>query len=285
MSESQIPVGQDLHLRYDATLPFGAKDHFFHFLHGYLIPGLSLGLDRACQRISFEDCGPLMNPKIAEACLLAGLELAEPLPAHERTSSGICLVPRWDNLLFRLDGSHQTQAEVSSFREMTERVRLLLLKRAEEACRQRSTLTRWQDTEVLVLKRSPEHPYYAPTGNARFPKYGNSRRDLLNSGQIAEYLVAAGHNAREADMGALPLWEQIMAFRNASAVIGARGAEFAHLFWMKSGATALMFATPLKQENNASRSLAEIFGIRFVAPPVSGSFFSIEPEKVLRHLR
>ncbi len=279
------PTDRELHLSYDASLPFGAKDHFFHFLHGYLIPGLSLALDGEYGSLSFEDCGPLMNPKIAEACQLAGLKLAVTTSGHERPLSGACLVPRWDNLLFRPDGSHQTPAEIHSFREKTERVRRLLLERAEETCLQKGTLKHWQNTEVLVLKRSPEHPYYAAKGNARFPKYGSGRRSLVNSAQIAEYLLAAGYNATEVDMGTLPLWEQIMAFRNASAAVGARGAEFAHLFWMKPDSTAVMFATPLKQENHASRSLSEIFGIRFVTPAVSHKFFSIEPEEVLRHLR
>lgn len=285
MSQRPVPADRELHLSYDASLHFGAKDHFFHFLHGYLIPGLSMALDGEYGSVSFEDCGPLMNPKIAEACQLAGLELAATTSGHGHSSSGAYLVPRWDNLLFRPDGSHQTPAEIQFFREKAERLRLLLLERAEETCRQRGTLKRWQNTEVLVLKRSPEHPYYAATGNARFPKYGSGRRSLINSAQIADYLLAAGYSATEVDMGTLPLWEQIMAFRNASAAVGARGAEFAHLFWMKPDSAAVMFATPLKEENHASRSLSEIFGIRFVTPPVSDSFFSIEPEEVLAHLR
>lgn len=285
MSLSRNPRRQQLQLLYDARPPFGAKDHFFHFLHGYLIPGLSLSLAREFRSVGFEDCGPLMNPKIAEGCHLAGLDLVAPGSCHDRASSETCLVPRWDNLLFRLDGSHQTREEIRSFRDLTERIRLLFLDRAEEACRRGGTLEGWQCTEILVLKRSPDHPYYAPAGASRFPKYGSGRRELLNSAQITEHLAAAGHKAREVDMGALPLWDQIMAFNNASAVVGARGAEFAHLFWMQPGTSAVMLATPVKQENHASRSLSEIFGVRFAAPPVAGNFFAIEPEKVLRYLR
>ncbi len=284
MPLSQDPRLQRLRLLFDASLPFGEKDHFFHFLHGYLIPGLSLSLARGVRAIGFEDCGPLMNPKIAEACNLAGLDLEAPESSIDNASSEGCTVPRWDGLLFRLDGAHQTREEIRSFRGLTDRVRLLLLDRAEDACRQRGTLDSWRCTDVLVLKRSPDHPYYAPGGSSRFPRYGSGRRALLNSAQIAECLAASGLKAREVDMGALPLWDQIMAFGNASAVVGVRGAEFAHLFWMRPGTSAVMLAPPVKQENHASRSLSEIYGVRFVAPAVTGDFFAIAPEKVIDYL-
>ena len=286
MDRMQFPENsraQHLPLSFDASLPFGAKDHFFHFLHGYLIPGLSLGLARGVRSVGFEDCGPLMNPKIVEACRLAGLDLVAPESGDSRSDEA-CAVPRWDNLLFRLDGSHQTGAEIAAFRGLTERVRLLLLARAEEECRRSGTLESWRSGEVLVLSRSPDHPYYGPGGASRFPGYGRGRRALLNGAQIAEHLVTLGRRVREVDMGALPLADQIMAFNHASAVVGARGAEFAHLFWMRPGARAVMLATPVKQENNASRSLSEIFEIRFVAPAVAASFFAIEPKRVAGYL-
>lgn len=275
---------QHLQLAFDANLPFGAKDHFFHFLHGYLIPGLSLALARGVRSIGFEDCGPLMNPRIGEACHLAGLDLVPPEKAGDDAQGEAFPVPRWDNLLFRLDGSHQTGSEVVAFRDLTERVRLLLLARAEELCRRSGTLEYWQSTEILLLARSPDHPYYGPGGASRFPGYGLGRRALLNGAQIAEHLLALGRRVRYVDMGALPLWDQIMAFDHASAVVGARGAEFAHLFWMRPGTGAVMLATPLRPENHASRSLSEIFGIRFVAPPVTGDYFAFKPEKIAGYL-
>lgn len=275
---------QQLLLSFDANLPFGGKDHFFHFLHGYLIPGLSLSLSHGIRRIAFEDCGPLMNPKIGEACQLAGLDLVGPDSAHDEASFDGCMVPRWDKLLFRLDGSHQSDEEIRTFRDLTEPTRLLLLDRAVAACHRSGTLETWTSAEILVLKRSPDHHYYAPAGSSRFPRYGAGRRALLNTAQIVEHLAGSGHRAREVDMGALPLWDQIVAFSHASAVVGARGAEFAHLFWMRPGTGAVMLATPVKQENHASRSLSEIYGIRFVAPAVTGDFFAMEPEKVAGYL-
>lgn len=284
MSLSPGPRGQHLELLFDAGLPFGAKDHFFHFLHGYLVPGLAMSLAGMYGSIAFEDCGPLMNPKIADACRLAGLELAAPASGGDPALPAARLVPRWDALLFRRDGAHLSAEDIRTFRALTDRVRRLLLDRATEACRREGTLEGWQCTDILVLRRSPDHPHYAPAGHSRFPRYGSGRRSLVNSAQIADRLAASGRRAREVDMGALPLWDQIAAFDNASAVVGVRGAEFAHLFWMRPGARAVMLATPVRQENHASRSLSEIYGIGFVAPAVAGDFISIDPEEVLRHL-
>ena len=277
--------GSKLHLHFDDTLPFGAKDHFFHFFHGYLIPGLALSRAAGVRRVSFEACGPLMTPKLAEACALAGLRLQPaPPPEAEEPNTAARVVPRWDELLYRTDSTHQTPDDIRAFHALPGDLRDLLLTRAQKACKARGTLDTWQRTDLLVLKRSPEHPYYAPGGAARLSGYGRGRRALLNTAEIAEHLAGCGHRVREIDLGTLPLWDQIMAFRHADLVIGARGAEFAHLFWMRPGTTAMMFATPLQPENNASRSLAEIFQLRFIAPKVDDHLFSVLPEQVCAYL-
>jgi hypothetical protein len=275
-----------LHFSYDTTLPFGSKDHFFHFLHGYLIPALCISHEALCRHVCFEDCGPLMNPKLADACQIAFLDLS-PSIQHNLQKQPYCIpcpVPRWDEQLLRFDGPSQTLNEIRAFRSKTAYIRQLMLDRSRTICNNQGTLEWWQQTDILVLKRSPDHPYYAPGGQSRFPKYGGGRRSLLNTSEIAAYLAASGRLVKEVDMGLLPLWEQIMAFHSASSVVGARGAEFAHLFWMQPGATAVMFATPCGKENNASRSLSEIFDLRFISPKVKGNFFSIQPEEVCAYL-
>lgn len=279
-------ISHNLLCSYDSTLPYGGKEHFFHFLHGYLIPALSHCLETKPSRVAFEDCGPLMTPKLVEACALAALDRVEVMQGDAAPNGDweTCLVPRWDDLLIRFDGRHQSPTEIEAFRAMTTGVRERMLEGAREACRTRGTLERWRSTDTLVLKRSPEHPFYAHGGGARFSGYGSGRRALHNTSQIADYLSGNGCNAIEIDMGTLPLCEQIMAFRHARAVVGARGAEFAHLFWMQPGATALMFATPVDAENNASRSLAEIFGLRFIACPVDSDQFTVSPQTVLKYL-
>jgi len=276
-----------LHFSYDTTFSFGCKDHFFHFLLGYVIPALCISHEALCRHVIFEDCGPLMNPKLADACQIASFDLAPVIHKNspKQHSSIPVLVPRWDAQLVRFDGSSQTMEEIKAFRSKTAYIRQLMLERSQTTCKKQGTFERWQRTDVLVLKRSPNHPYYAPGGPSRFPEYGNGRRALLNTSEIAAHLAASGRSAQEVDMGQLPLWEQITAFHRASSVVGVRGAEFAHLFWMQPGSTAVMFATPAGRENNASRSLSEIFDLRFISPRVKSNFFSIQPEEVGAYLQ
>ncbi|WP_027183074.1 glycosyltransferase 61 family protein [Desulfovibrio inopinatus] len=277
---------QKLNFLYDTSPPFGAKEHFFHFLHGYVIPALHWCHEVQCRHVSFEDCGPLMNPKLAEACQLASLDCSPLMhvATQEQDSSTQCIIPRWDVQLIRFDGANQTPSEISMFRSKTAYILQFMLDRAQEVCKKQGTLEQWQQIDILVLRRSPDHPYYAPGGKVKFPKYGRGRRALLNTLDIANHLAKSGYSVKEVDMGKLPLWEQIIAFHNASSVIGARGAEFAHLFWMRPGATAVMFATPTAKENNASRSLSEIFNLRFISPKVESNFFSVEPEEIRAYL-
>ena len=116
------------------------------------------------------------------------------------------------------------------------------------------------------------------------PGYGQGRRALLNATEIAAHLRRHGRAAREVDVGSLTLCDQIMAFHHASAVVGIRGAEFANLVWMQEGSRALMFAAPVKAENNGTRSLAEIFAIRFASPKVARNSVSIDPKTVASYL-
>ena len=263
-------------LRFDfaRTRDSGAHDHFFHFLMGYLLPSLDRALNAADRNVCFEDCGPVMGATLADACKLMNLDLV----LEERSAGFVCVVPsRWDNWLFRLDGSRPPESLVEAFHRATDRVRTAVLHNVATVAPVGTDAGRY----ILVLKRSPTHAYYRVGGPASFPGYGSERRHLRNADEIAEFIVRAGFPAKLVDMGAVSLAEQVALFRDARAVIGARGAEFSHMFWMKPHAHAFMFATPIQKPNHASRTLAFIRRVRFTEVPVpaehfEGSFSAVE---------
>lgn len=249
-----------------ASRDFGARDHFFHFLMGYLLPSIDRSFNAADPDVCFEDCGPVMGVTLASACKLMNLELVP----QERSAGFVRVTPsRWDKWLFRLDGSRPPEPMVEAFHRATDRVRTAVLQKAATAAPVGIEAGRY----ILVLKRSPPHAYYRVGGPASFPGYGSERRHLRNADEISRFIERAGFPTKLADMGAFSFAEQVALFRDARAVIGARGAEFAHLFWMKPNAHAFMFATPIQKPNHASRTLAFIRGVRFTEVPVSEGHF------------
>ena len=261
------------------------KEHYFHFLHGYLLPGLSHALARGRQSVRFEYCGPLMQPRIAEACALLSLDLAPPLPADVPREGRRRKVPRWDKLLLRYGAPPQPPCVLQGYRAGSRRVRRALLDAARRATLASGSLARWRETDVLVFERSPEHPYYQSPKTAGFEGYGRSRRHLKNSRDIADALCAGGLRAEALDLGALSLADQIMACHHAKAVFGVRGAEFANLFWMRPASAAVMLATPIDRENHGSRSLAAIYGVHFLSPPVDTQAVEFDPAQAVALIR
>ena len=264
----------------------GGKEHFFHFFHGYMIPAICCCHKQKWKNVCFEDCGPLMNERIAEVCQMASLNMGPTIHSGSPIPYEPCehLVPRWDLEYLLRFNKPITWEEKKQFRAKTESIRQYMLDNAQALCEEKETLDQWKHNDILVLKRSKEHPYYGPKGKAKLKKYGEGRRSLLNTTEITTHLVMNGFQAKEVDLGTLPLWEQITAFHNASCVIGVKGAEFAHLFWMQSGAAALMFETPTERKNNASKTLAEIYNLQFITNYINKNHFSIYPKDILTSL-
>ena len=262
---------------FDPCTPWGTREHYFHFLHGYLLPALSLALNGGMREVRFEDCGPVMAPRIAEACALLSLNLVPPPPTDEARCQQLA-VPRWDRLLLRPGAPPQPACVLHGFRNGSALIRQRLLAAAERAAAASGSLARWRNTDVIVFRRSQEHPFYLSPRMARGARYGQGRRNLKNVDDIAAALSAAGLRATVLDLGTLCLADQIMACHHARAVIGIRGAEFANLIWMRPDSAAVMLAPPIKIENHASRTLAAIFGVRFSSPPVDAAKIDLPPE-------
>lgn len=268
--EMNFGSGEPVGVRYEfvASRNFGARDHFFHFLLGYLLPSFDHAIQRNVRVASFDDCGPLLNVVLKQACALFGLTL---VPSKETERFDLVTVRRWDNWLLRPDGSAAPPALVDMFRRATGPVRDHILRSVMPDLGKLLPLS--EPPEIVVLQRSEPHPYYRVGGPASHPGYGRERRSLQNAKAIMQVIVDAGFRARLLDMGNLTFAEQVAAFHNARAVIGARGAEFAHLFWMRRGMDAFMFATPIEVPNHASRTLAHIQGVSFREVPVPEQHF------------
>lgn len=247
---------------------FGWKDHFFHFLLGYLLPSLDYSIKNAQRDLSFEDCGPLMERRLVEACDLLGLNLK----SNDSTMIGTIQeiqVCRWDICLRRSDGSLPTENFIRKFRKEIDNVRTEILSKSIEVAPPEAANKKC----IVVLKRSEPHPYYRTDGPSSFPGYGSERRQLTNSIAIANLIETFGFQAKILDLSTLSFLDQVKTFRDARAVIGARGAEFANVLWMKQASDALMFATPLDKPSHAARTLALTMGVRFAEVPVAKKHF------------
>lgn len=260
-----IHTSNSCKFKYVGDRESGTRDHFFHFLLGYVLPSLKTALDEGISNISYEDCGPLLNKTLADICQLMNLKL---IPADQATHFDLAPVARWDRWIIRPDGSAPSQNLTESFLLATNLVRDEIIQRSLSLLP-----THIQTPEVIVIKRSQSHPYYQKSGQCSNPGYGRERRDLQNTDEVASRIADYGFSVRTVEMGSIPFAEQALIFHHANAVIGARGAEFSHLFWMKKNTDALMFATPIRKPNHATRTLAHMRGIRLKEVPVAQEHF------------
>lgn len=261
-----IHTSNSCRFKYVGDRESSTRDHFFHFLLGYVLPSLKFALTEGISNVSYEDCGPLLNKTLADICQLMNLKL---IPADQATHFDLAPVARWDRWITRLDGSAPPQKLTESFLLATNLVRNDIIHRSLA-----HLPTHIQTPEVIVIKRSQSHPYYQKNGQFSNPGYGRERRDLQNTDEVASAIADYGLSVRTVDMGSIPFAEQVSIFHHAKAVIGARGAEFAHLFWMKKNTNALMFATPIRKPNHATRTLAQMRGIGLREVSVAEEYFS-----------
>jgi hypothetical protein len=266
---SKVATPAGLHFDFLGSREFGHKDDFFHFMLGYLLPALDIALSAdAPRRVCFEDCGPLMNATLSQACALLGLEFVDVATRLDKV-----LVPRWDRFLLRLDGSRPPEALGIAFLSATREIRSRLIQEALMSVADRETSAPWLEADVLVFRRSPEHAFYTQGGGVRHPVYGAGRRQLCNATEITQALIDAGIHASEIDLDAIPFAEQIAAIHRAKGVVGACGAEFAHLIWMRPSSAALMFATPIASPNHVTRTLASVLDLRLMEIDVEADQF------------
>ena len=96
-------------LAFDARRGRGQREHFFHFMWGYLLPAAHEILDVQSYPLSypcrnefiFSSSGPVMDTKTAEMARLLGVEYSIVQDEREAREPGttIIVVRRWDSFL------------------------------------------------------------------------------------------------------------------------------------------------------------------------------------------
>lgn len=248
-------------LAFDDSVFFGSREHFFHFMWGYLLPAVHVILTsertypgKSPQCYGFRSCGPVMDALIAETAALLGIAHrihgADELPGR---SGGCRIVERWDIALMGLDraggldfcgeqpvwsglraslerASSDAQALALAVRTVAQRL-VSAAFRASDARGDRGS----EKSGYLILDRSPEPPYYAPGGPAEIPGYGTGRRSLQGIAAAVDALRLRGLDVRPFRPGTLPLAEQIRVFSRCRGFVAIAGAEFAHALWLPPG--------------------------------------------------
>jgi hypothetical protein len=248
-------------LAFDDRVFFGSREHFFHFMWGYLLPAVHVILTSEQtepgvppQRYGFRSCGPIMDPLIRETAALLGI--AHRILGEEEVPcrpGGCRVVERWDIALMRLDraagldfcGEHPTWCGLRSELERAPSD-AQALGRAVRTVAQRlvSAALRASDaggdsgseaSGYLILDRSPQPAYYAPGGPSEIPGYGTGRRSLQGVAATVDALRLRGLDVRPFRPGSLPLTDQIRVFSRCRGFVAIAGAEFANALWLPPG--------------------------------------------------
>lgn len=270
---------QRLWIRFDHEAGFGSRQHYFHFLHGYLLPSLEYSLQQPdVGQIVFMSSGPVMDERLREAWRLLGLPgliaHVDLIPTPWRDSTREMLAPRWDNWL-RRGRPDQVPPPNDPVALAMQRIRRQFLS-AVAAHPSETASGDW-----LLLRRAAQPDFYRAGGPAEVPTYGTGRRSIVNIDALAVALRQAGLRVRLYEPGAHSLRDQIRTFARADGIIGIRGAEFANLIWMRPGSQAIMLATPVAQETHVSWNLANLMGIRFTPLAVDCNHPHVEAAMIL----
>jgi hypothetical protein len=238
----------------------GSREHFFHFLLGYLLPVIHEQSHRGEQHFGVLDCGPLMTPHLGATFERLGY-VFDLVPNH-RISRPV-FVPPWDH-----DWEPASSGVVQTI-ELVKNAWATGSDCAVDGC---------PDESRLLLKRSAPHPYYENPGAAEVPGYGIGRRGVTNWTEISEHLAMIGMHHAVYEPGQHSLGCQIRSFSRATHVVGMRGAEWANSIWAAPWLKALVF-----DPHPPARTLTGLLdrcGIDYQIEPVDTDHVSIDPHRI-----
>jgi hypothetical protein len=274
----------------------GVREHFFHFMWGYLLPALSAIIDIRSRAHSgqghdefiFTSCGPVMDGKTAEMARLLGVEFSIVQGEREARRSGAVrtVLPRWDSFLCdhaqyaRLSGGIAMLRVVRQMARQRSwppilwsrgrlirkirRVREVVLEQvlAREAAEGSDRAPRC----YYILERSAQPTYYAAEGGgATEPTYGTSRRSLVGIDRAAIALSRDSCRVGVFEPGAHTLEEQIRTFSRCQGIIALRGAELANVVWLEPGSRVIVVnAGTFQLPAPPAWTLARLLGISYV---------------------
>jgi hypothetical protein len=282
-------------LAFDARRGTGVREHFFHYMWGYLLPAVHAILEiRFRERGEAEEneyvfvsCGPIMDVKTEEMARLLGVQHS--FVQDERHASGpettVVTVARWDLFLWQYAayvGLPWRRAVVRLLREAIGDRSVLPVARSRRSIARAIVQVRDATLRVLpgprssssdhdpspyylLLKRSAQPAYYAPgLGQAKNPTYGTGRRSLVGIEAAATALSQASRRVAVFEPGIHTLAEQIRTFHESRGVIGIRGAELANIVWLDAPSRVIVVnAGTFQLPAPPARGLAHLLGLRY----------------------
>ncbi len=192
------------------NLSEGSREHYFHFLLGYLLP-----LVYAQSKFNFKfflvvDCGPLMTPILRQTLQRLNFKFDV---VHLSNSEKPYYTEPWD---FAWNDKNLVKFTVKKVSD-------IYLDYSCEICQQKNL------SHNLLIKRSLPHSYYLY--DSEIKGYGTTRRAIENWQEISNYLFSKGIDHLIYEPGKHSFACQIEHFKNAKKIIGIRGAEWANLIW------------------------------------------------------
>lgn len=201
------------------VLSGGSREHFFHFLLGYLLPLIHQQEQYKFNEFNVLDCGPVMTPILKETLERCGYSF-NIIPLSEIANPYV--VEKWD---------FEWQ-DISAVEQVVDKLRSAW---ANHACNCGGT----SSTNVLI-KRSEPAAYYLGD-QVEIKGYGTSRREIKNWAAVSQHLTECGIQHEVYEPGVHSLGCQISKFSKASTIIGVRGAEWANLVWCNSNVKAVVY--------------------------------------------
>jgi len=259
MSENNKPVRNIIFLKNHDS---GSTEHFWHFIFGYLLP-----LTELLSNLKFESkeknhsndpkalivsCGPLMDRILHEVLpyIYSNYEIVtEEKIRQQYNFLESVIVPRWDKLDF-------VQIKKRLHHSISRIAESLPLK---SCCDVPGHL----QGKILIIKRTSQPKFYRRSGEARIRGYGTRRRSLINIKRSAMRLNNKGFPVDIYEPGIHSLGCQIKTFRNASGIIGIRGAEFANIIWAMPGIPVIMVNPATYKYPPPQRNLTQVMGMEY----------------------
>lgn len=244
----------------------GSKEHFFHFLLGYLLPLVHLQSKHRFKRFLALDCGPILTPILEETLARLGYKFRIVGPyAIQRP---IFLDP-WDH-------GWTGHRDFDSVRHAVDLVR-------KAWCNNPHFGTECPPlSKNLLIRRSRPHQFYLD-GSAEIKGYGTSRRGMSNLEEVSDYLTHNNVSHSIYEPGAHCLGCQIQAFSTAHRLLGFRGAEWANLIWSTPEVRVRML-----DHNPPARLVGRLMtnlGIRHEFAIVDSTHAPENPQEALRFFR
>jgi len=241
----------------------GAREHYYFFLLGYLVPLVYSQSQWKFRKFQVLDCGPLMNPILEETLKRMGYTYIMVKPSEIKRP------------IFLRHWTYKKGNPEKFFHAI------------------RIVENLWRDFECkgigcncgenLIIVRSQPHDFYNNQMPIRYKGYGTGRRTVTNWPEVSDYLSHLGVEHTLYEPGAHSLGCQIQAFKGAKRIIGIRGAEWANMIWCQPGIKVRMidpFPPATLQIN-----LFELFNIEYEFDYVDNLRPEVNPETVLQFFK